>query len=695
MPARRFVFAFLLGLAFLVAPAGATWSILIIDLATGEIAIGVATCLTNFDLRPNCVVVVPGFGVAAAQSFIGPQSLRELIRTGLLAGSPAGVILQQLALADPSGYQSRQYGIAGLLSGTITFTGSGAGAWAGDLVGQTGTLLYTIQGNVLTGQPVIAAAEQAILNTPGSIGDKLMAAMLAARSMGGDGRCSCSATAPTSCGSPPPSFTKAAHCGLMIVSRPSDLDVPCNGTGGCGAGTYWMDLNVANQPATAPDPIFTLQTMYNAWKANQVGRPDHYQSSLTLTNNSLRANAIDTITGTVALRDAQGNPLGNSLPVTVNLRSNSTATGVTFSPATPQANGSYTFTMQANLGAGDAILDVAVTDAFGRVGIWPQPHVQVLDLFGVCGRGAIGNGAGGVIDALRIDNSGGGTNRVVDVGFGQPFTLSLQPPVGAPALPPVGMFALWAHIGRPAVGTEVPLGTGNGALCFTPAPFSAAPTLLFADSFGLGGWIYAPAAPWSVPVPGVPALLDITLQGVMVTDPFGTFAATNALLLRTQPLPAPTITAVVPPSPTPAQLVTVQGTNFLGGVELTINGVVQPFTSLAPTLAQFMMPAGVSCDSVLRMTNLGGPFAQRPINATPVISSMPFISGPAAGGSLFIIVGTGMLGCTVTIGGVPIVLSTQTATAVTGSTPPGAVGPQTVLVRNPNGCQTTAIWTYL
>ena len=693
MPSRRFVLAFLLGLCFLLAPASATWSILIVDLATGEIAIGIATCLTGFDLKPNTIVVVPGFGVAAAQSFVGPQSLRELIRTGLLNGTQATVILQQLALAD-TGHQTRQYGIDGLLNGAITFTGTGAGAWAGDVVGQIGTLRYTIQGNVLTGQPVITAAEQALINTPGTIGDKLMAAMQAARSMGGDGRCSCNASAPTSCGSPPPSFTKSAHIGLMVVSRPSDIDRPCDGVSGCGAGTYWMDLNVANQPATAPDPILTLQTMYNTWKANQVGRPDHFQSTLALSGTSLRANGIDTITGTVVLRDAQGNVLGNSLPVTVALRSNSTVGGITFSPVTPQPNGSYTFTMRGDLDAGQAILDVAVTDTFGRVGIWPQPTVQVLDVFGPCGAGAIRNGTGGVIDALRIDNTGG-NDRIVDVGIGQPFTLSVSPPPGPAPVPPVGMFALWAHVGRPAVGTEVPLGLGNGALCFTPAPFSSAPTALIADSFGLGGSIYTPGAPWSLPIPGVLALFDVALQGVMVTDPFGTFSATNAVLLRLRPLPAPTITTVQPPAPTPGQNVAVQGTNFLNGVQFTLNGSPLALTSLTPTLAMFTMPAGAPCDSQLRVANLGGAFAQRVINATPAITSQPYTSGPAAGGSLFILVGTNLLGTAVTIGGVPITVTNQSATSVIGTTPPGQVGPQQILVRNPNGCQTTATWTYL
>jgi uncharacterized Ntn-hydrolase superfamily protein len=691
MPSPRRALTFLLVLACLLAPASATWSILIVDLATGEIAIGIATCLTGFDLKPNTVVVVPGFGVAAAQSFVGPQSLRELIRTGLLAGTPASVILQQLATADP-GHQSRQYGIASVYGGLVTFTGSGAGAWAGDLTGQSGTLRYTIQGNVLTGQAVITAAEQAILSTPGSIGDKLMAAMQAARAMGGDGRCSCSASAPTACGAPPASFAKSAHIGLMIWSRASDVDAPCNGIAGCGAGSYWMDLNVANQTANAPDAVVQLQGLYNTWKQSQVGRPDHYQSTVTMSGTTLRANGVDTLTGTVVLRDALGAPLGNSLPVTVALRAGSTVGNVTFSPVTPQPNGSYTFTMRGGLDAGQATLDVAVTDAFGRVGIWPQPVVQVLDLFGACGAGAVPNGTGGALDVLRVAGSAG-NDRVVGVGFGQPFTLSLAAPGGVPAVPPVGLAALWAHVGVPATGTEVPLGPGQGSLCFTPFPFAPAPTLVLADAFGLGGAIPVPAAPWTVPIAGVPALLDVALQGVMIVDPLFTFAATNAVYLRVQPLPPPVITAVTPPSPLPNQLVTVQGSSFLQGVQVLVAGNAQPLTLATPTMLQFAAPA-MPCDAVLRVVNQGGPSAQRVINGTPVITQMPYASGPAAGGSFFLLVGQHFAGTTVTFNGVPMNVQSQTATSVLGTTPPGTPGPATVLVRNANGCQTTATFTY-
>lgn len=688
-PLRRLAY-FLFALLLVAVSAPATWSILIIDLATGEIAVGIATCLTGFDLRPNTVVVVPGYGVAAAQSFVGPLSLRELIRAQLLAGTPVAQILQMLATADP-GHQSRQYGIASLTGGTVTFTGTGAGAWAGGLTGQVGTLIYTVQGNVLTGNPVITAAELAIQTTPGTVADKLMAAMQAARSMGGDGRCSCSVSAPTSCGSPPATFTKSAHIGLMIVSRPGDIDLPCSGALGCGAGQYYLDLNVANQQASAPDPVVQLQALYNAWKTQQIGRPDHFQSTVTMSGLTLRSNGVDTVTGTVVLRDAQGNPLGNTLPVQVALSSHSTVTGITFGPVIPQPNGSYTFTMRGNLDAGQAILDVAAFDQYGRVGISPQPVVQVGDAFGPCGRGGISDGASGVFDALKIQGTGG-VDRVVTVGFGQPFTISLDPPVGAlPALP-VGLFALWAHIGLPQPGTEVPLQL-NSSLCFVPAPFSAAPTLVLADSFGLGG-VAAPPAPWSLPIPGVPLVFDATLQGFMFVDPQATFASTNAMLLRVVPLPAPTITAVVPPSPAPAASVNVQGTNFLGGIQLSVAGNPTAITSLTPTLLQFVMPNGVPCDSSITVVNLGGLSATRAINATPVITTTPFASGPAAGGALYVVTGQNLLGTTVTFNTVPMTITSQSATVIVGNTPPGTAGPAQVVVRNVNGCQATANYTY-
>jgi uncharacterized Ntn-hydrolase superfamily protein len=692
MPSLRALGHFLVGLLLLAMPVRATWSILIIDLSTGEVAVGIATCLTGFDLRPETIVVVPGFGVAAAQSFVGPLSLRQLIRAGILDGTQANQILAQLAAADP-GHQSRQYGIASIYGGTATFTGAGAGPWAGGLTGQIGSLVYTVQGNVLTGQPVNTAAEAAIRSTPGTLADKLMAAMEAAAAMGGDGRCSCNMSQPMACGSPPATFTKSAHIGLMIVSRPSDVDAPCGGGSGCGGGQYWLDLNVANQPATAVDPVVQLRSRFDTWRTQQQGRPDHFQSTVQLSGTTLRANGIDALTGTVTLRDAQGNPLGTSLPVTVGLSNRSTVSGLTFSPAVPQSNGTYTFTIRGNLDAGTAIVDVAVNDGLGRVGIAPQPFVTVTDAFGPCATGAIDNGSGGVLDALRVAGSAG-SDRVTTVGLGQPFVLSLDPPVGVPLVPPVGAFVLWAHLGLPAPGVTLPFAPSGGALCFVPSPFSPAPTLVVADTLGLGGWTSATPAPWAIGFPGIPALLDVTLQAAMLVDAQGSVAASNALLVRTTALPLPTITSVVPSTATAGTPITVTGTNFLEGVQVGLGGVPVVPTSRTATQIAFVMPAGLSCDAQLAVQNLGGTPVTRLMNGTPVVTNMPYTSGPAAGGAFFVVSGSNLAGVTVRFNGVPMNVTNQSSAAIVGTTPPGTPGVATVDIRSQLGCFVTRQYTY-
>ena len=694
MPSLRSLTNIFLGVLLLAVPARATWSILIIDTATGEVALGIATCLTGFDLRPSTVVVVPGVGVAAAQSFVGPLSLRQMIRAELIAGSTPQQILALLQAADP-GHQSRQYGIAAVSGGTATFTGSGAGGFAGDLTGQVGTLVYTVQGNVLTGQPVLTAAEQAIVNTPGDIAEKLMAAMQAARSMGGDGRCSCTAGSPTSCGSPPANFTKSAHIGLMIVSRPGDLDAPCGGGLGCGAGTYWMDLNVANQSANAPDPVLQLQTMFNLWRSLEAGRPDHFQSTATVNNTSIRANGYDTATTTVVLRDAQGNPLGNSIPVTATLSPASTVSAVQLGPVIAEPNGSYSFTMTGDLAAGEAIIDVVADDGAGRpVRITPAPQVTITDPYGPCGVGAISDGAGGTIDALRIGGSGG-QDRIVRMGFGQPFVLTVDPPVGPALGAPLGAFALWAHLGVPNPAFTWPIGSTGGSLCFLPAPFnSTAPTLLVADSFGLGGAFLTNPAPWTLGFPGLFAQLDVTLQAVMITDLQGSLAATNALALRIDPLPPLTISQVTPPAAAAGTSVTITGTEFYTGIQLEVGNIPTTVTQQTSTQINFVMPPGVSCDSQISLTNPGSSPVTASINATPIIQVQPFASGTAAGGAFYLIGGQHLQNCTVTFNGAPMNITASTFASIVGTTPPGNVGPATVLVTSPAGCQASTTYTY-
>jgi hypothetical protein len=210
-------------LALVAGSATATWSIVLINTRTGEVGVASATCLQNFDLRANTPVLLCGVGAATAQSFVDATGQnRVLIRDRLLSGVDPAQILNELSAFD-SGHQTRQYGIADVRGRTLTFSGTGANAWAGGRTGRIGDLVYAVQGNILTGPPVVDLAVDAIISTSGDLPAKLMASMEAARAMGGDGRCSC-ASGPTNCGSPPPTFTKSAHIAYLMVSRFGDLD---------------------------------------------------------------------------------------------------------------------------------------------------------------------------------------------------------------------------------------------------------------------------------------------------------------------------------------------------------------------------------------------------------------------------------------------------------------------------------------
>jgi len=79
-----------------------------------------------------------------------------------------------------SGHQTRQYGIVDAFGRTATFSGTRNGKYASGLVGHEGSLSYAIQGNVITGQPVLDKAEEALLKTKGDLAARLLAAMEAA-----------------------------------------------------------------------------------------------------------------------------------------------------------------------------------------------------------------------------------------------------------------------------------------------------------------------------------------------------------------------------------------------------------------------------------------------------------------------------------------------------------------------------------
>ncbi|MEY4675133.1 MAG: hypothetical protein RL148_2917 [Planctomycetota bacterium] len=372
---RRLVL--LLVALLLAAPLQATWSIILVDRRTGEIAIASATCLAGFDLKNGASVVRVGRGAAAAQSFVDSSGQnRLLIFTQLGAGTDPAQILAQLAASDP-GHQTRQYGIVDVQGRAIGFTGNQAGAWAGHLTGSIGDIVYAIQGNVLTGQPVVQAAEQAVRLTAGDLPEKLMAAMEAARAMGGDGRCSCP-NGPTACGAPPTTFNYSAYIGYMLVARPGDVDGICNANAGCANGSYFLDLNIANQSGTGPDPVFQLRTAFLNWRLQKVLRPDHFLSSVRLDVPRLQANGLTTTTARIELRDWRNAriPFGGA-QITASVVGGGVP--LTLGSVVDHGNGTYSLPVTGGTVAGTARVRIVVDDGAGPVQLGPDAEVTVAN----------------------------------------------------------------------------------------------------------------------------------------------------------------------------------------------------------------------------------------------------------------------------------------------------------------------------
>lgn len=404
MPWMRLVMSMLAAL-FLAPSLRATWSIILVDTRTGEIAIASATCLTSFDLQNGACVVLVGRGAAAAQSFVDITGAnRVLIFTQLGLGTDPAQILQLLAASD-SGHQSRQYGIVDRLGRSVGFTGTGAGAYAGHLTGQIGTIHYAVQGNVLTGAAVNLAAEQAIRTTPGDLAEKLMAAMQAARLFGGDGRCSCNPNLPTQCGAPPPSFAKSAHIGYLLVARSGDVDGVCNNAVGCASGSYYLNLNVANQVSSSPDPVDQLRQRFLNWRLQNVLRPDHYLSTVAFEPARLLDDGVTVTAMRVTLRDWRGAQLpfgGASLNVT-QVGGPPLALGA----VVDHGDGTYSVPVGQAVSTGTARFRVVVDDGIGRpVQLGPDAEIEVGADSLWLSRAGVDAAQGGAFDAVLRAGAG-------------------------------------------------------------------------------------------------------------------------------------------------------------------------------------------------------------------------------------------------------------------------------------------------
>jgi uncharacterized Ntn-hydrolase superfamily protein len=182
---RRAVVAALFLLSALPAKASATWSIIVLDRATGRIGVAAASCTSDVY---GILGMVPGTGVLVAQATEHQPAMREALRLLRAGIAPDSVLRVITSVAIDSASQDRQYGIATFDHGQVQFTGSALHDYRGERSAD-GIL---VQGNILAGPAVLDRALEAIQRARSAgrpLEEVVMAGLKAGADAGGDSRC--------------------------------------------------------------------------------------------------------------------------------------------------------------------------------------------------------------------------------------------------------------------------------------------------------------------------------------------------------------------------------------------------------------------------------------------------------------------------------------------------------------------------
>lgn len=190
--------AFIAGLVVLVWAATstrsfATFSIIAYDPATHEL--GVAVQSHAFGAGAAVPYAIPGIGAvatqAAANRLYGPKAI-ELLKQGL---SPAEVV-KRITDDDP-GRDTRQVAVMNARGESAAYTGKRVidrdadpkdPIHYGDYAGHIGGTSFSVQGNTLASRQVLQNMADAYEHGTGSMAERLMDALDAGQSAGGDSR---------------------------------------------------------------------------------------------------------------------------------------------------------------------------------------------------------------------------------------------------------------------------------------------------------------------------------------------------------------------------------------------------------------------------------------------------------------------------------------------------------------------------
>ncbi len=176
----------------LASTAQDTFSIVAVDVATGQVGSAGATCLDDTQIEGGALIisdVIPDVGAIHTQSYWVPANQNAAHDQVVDNGLSPDELMQWLEENDVQGNPAiRQYGMADLVTGearAAAFTGDNCMDWKGHIIGPD----YAIQGNILLGEEILTQMESGFVETEGTLAEKLMAALQGANVAGADTRC--------------------------------------------------------------------------------------------------------------------------------------------------------------------------------------------------------------------------------------------------------------------------------------------------------------------------------------------------------------------------------------------------------------------------------------------------------------------------------------------------------------------------
>ncbi|MGI9334230.1 MAG: DUF1028 domain-containing protein [Gammaproteobacteria bacterium] len=148
---------------------------------TGMLGVAVSTAVPG--VGGICPFVAPGAGAVSTQSWVNPYLGIDGVAL-MQAGTGAKAALKKLLAADP-GRDVRQVGMVDSSGQSASWTGKSCVPWAGHKTGKN----FAVQGNMLVGEPTVAAMADAFKGTTDlDLPERLLVVLEAGQAAGGDKR---------------------------------------------------------------------------------------------------------------------------------------------------------------------------------------------------------------------------------------------------------------------------------------------------------------------------------------------------------------------------------------------------------------------------------------------------------------------------------------------------------------------------